>query len=130
MVKPWPWRARSTDCTHYPDDATQRFDFNFDIRALVAIAPVDGQYRPSDKAHPAARLSTTSSFTARTTAMCSTFNGLTQYDRISFTPGTDYFKSAIWMYRANHGQWNTGWNNKDNGPTSARRLSHQLARER
>ena len=26
------------------------------------------------------------------------------------------------MYRANHGQWNTVWGNKDNGPRSARYL--------
>ena len=32
------------------------------------------------------------------------------------------FKSAIFVYRANHGQWNTVWNNKDNGPTSGRSL--------
>ena len=28
---------------YYPDDANQKFDFNFDIKGLVAIAPVDGQ---------------------------------------------------------------------------------------
>jgi hypothetical protein len=28
----------------------------------------------------------------------------------------------VWMYRANHGQWNTVWGNQDNGPTSARFL--------
>src|SRR4026207_641896 len=26
------------------------------------------------------------------------------------------------MYRANHGQWNSVWGNKDNGPASARYL--------
>ena len=37
---------------YYPDDATVKFDFNFDIKSLVAIAPVDGQYRPADKPTP------------------------------------------------------------------------------
>lgn len=107
---------------YYPDDATQRFDFDFDIRSLVAIAPVDGQYRPSDKGTP---LTDVNYLVIHGThdGDVSTFNGLTQYDRVSFTPGTPYFKSAIQMYRANHGQWNTGWNDRDNGKTSARRLA-------
>lgn len=106
---------------HYPDDANQRFDFGFDIRALVAIAPVDGQYRPSDKPTP---LRDVPYLVIHGThdGDVSTFNGLTQYDRVSFSPGSDAFKSAVLMYRANHGQWNTRWNNKDNGPFSARRL--------
>ena len=30
----------------------QTFDFNFDIKAIVAIAPVDGQYRPASVFEP------------------------------------------------------------------------------
>ncbi len=107
---------------HYPDDANQRFDFGFDIRGLVAIAPVDGQYRPADKGTP---LLDVPYLVIHGThdGDVSTFNGLTQYDRVAFTPGTDHFKSAILMYRANHGQWNTRWNDRDNGPRSARHLA-------
>ncbi|MEO8337760.1 MAG: hypothetical protein ABI664_22480, partial [bacterium] len=39
-----------------------------------------------------------------------------------FTDGKPWFKSAFYMYRANHGQWNTVWQNKDNGPRSGRSL--------
>lgn len=107
---------------HYPDDATQRFDFNFDIKSLVAIAPVDGQYKPSDKGTP---LRDVNYLVIHGThdGDVSTFNGLSQYNRVSFTPGTGYFKSAMLMYRANHGQWNTGWNERDNGKLSGRRLA-------
>jgi hypothetical protein len=52
----------------------------------------------------------------------STFSGLPQYERVKFTDGGDWFKSAFYVYRANHGQWNTVWGNKDNGPRSARFL--------
>src|SRR5690606_26605721 len=38
--------------SHYPDDATLEFDFDFGIRGLVAIAPVDGQYKPADRYVP------------------------------------------------------------------------------
>jgi len=107
--------------THYPDDATFKFDFNFDIRSLVAIAPVDGQYRPAEKPTP---LSNYNYFLIHGShdGDVSTFSGLTQYERIRFTDGKPYLKSAIWVYRANHGQWNTVWNNKDNGPRSGRFL--------
>ncbi len=107
---------------HYPDDANQRFEFGFDIKGLVSIAPVDGQYRPSDKWTPLRDLDYLVIHGTHDGDV-STFNGLTQYDRVSFTPGSSGFKSAILMYRANHGQWNTRWNDRDNGKTSARRLA-------
>ena len=34
---------------YYPDDTSLEFDFNFGVRAVVAIAPVDGQYLPTDR---------------------------------------------------------------------------------
>jgi len=107
--------------SHYPDDANQRFDFGFAIKALVAIAPVDGQYRPGDKPTPLRDLPYLVIHGTHDGDV-STFNGLTQYDRVTFSTGSDAFKSAILMYRANHGQWNTRWNEKDNGRFSARRL--------
>jgi hypothetical protein len=52
----------------------------------------------------------------------SSFNGLRAYQRIKFTDGKPWFKTAWYVYRANHGQWNTVWGNKDNGPRSGRVL--------
>jgi len=109
---------------YYPDDANQKFDFNFDIRALVAIAPVDGQYLPTERPTPLADYSYLVIHGSHDGDV-STFMGLTQYNRIRYTRPGPAFKSAIFMYRANHGQWNTVWNNKDNGSTSGRHL--QLA---
>lgn len=105
----------------YPDDATQRFAFNHDIRAIVAIAPVDGQYRPADQPTPVSDYSYLVIHGSHDGDV-SSFMGLTQYNRLRYTTDSSQFKSAIWMYRANHGQWNTVWNNKDNGPISARAL--------
>ena len=106
---------------HYPDDATVRFDFGFDIRALVAIAPVDGQYRPADRPTPVQNVNYLLIHGSHDGDV-STFSGLPQYERIGFTDGQPWFKAAIWVYRANHGQWNTVWGNKDNGPRSGRFL--------
>ncbi|HYW32898.1 MAG TPA: hypothetical protein VE869_15465 [Gemmatimonas sp.] len=107
---------------YYPDDATQKFDFNFDIKALVAIAPVDGQYRPAEQPTPVADYSYLVIHGSHDGDV-SNFSGLTQYNRFRFTQPGPYFKSAMWMYRANHGQWNTTWNDRDNGKTSARHLN-------
>lgn len=107
--------------SHYPDDATVAFDFNFGIRSLVAIAPVDGQYRPSGKPTPLANYNYLLIHGSHDGDV-SSFSGLAQYERLRFTDGGAWFKSAIYMYRANHGQWNTVWGNLDGGKRSARYL--------
>lgn len=105
----------------YPDDATIKFDFNFDIKALVAIAPVDGQYKPAEQPTPVSDYNYLVIHGAHDGDV-STFSGLSQYNRIKYTRPDGGFKSAIWMYRANHGQWNTVWGNHDNGSGSVRSL--------
>ncbi|MBA3919076.1 MAG: hypothetical protein C0516_10880 [Gemmatimonas sp.] len=105
----------------YPDDATQRFNFNFNIKALVAIAPVDGQYRPAEQPTPVHDYSYLVIHGSHDGDV-SSFMGLTQYNRFRFTRPGPEFKSAIWMHRANHGQWNTVWNDRDNGDYSVRAL--------
>jgi hypothetical protein len=106
---------------YYPDDATVKFDFNFGIKAVVAIAPIDGQYTPTQRPTPLENVSYLVIHGSHDGDV-SAFSGLRQYQRIEFTDDGPWFKSAVWMYRANHGQWNTVWGNKDNGPTSARQL--------
>lgn len=105
----------------YPDDATQKFNFNFAIKSLVAIAPVDGQYTPADRPTPVSDYNYLVIHGSHDGDV-SSFSGLTQYNRFRYTRPGPEFKSAIWMHQANHGQWNTVWNNKDNGRTSGRRL--------
>ena len=107
--------------SHYPDDATVTFDFNYGIKALVAIAPIDGQYEPANRPTPLENVNYLVIHGSHDGDV-SAFSGLRQYQRIRFTDGRPWFKSAVWMYRANHGQWNSVWGNKDNGPASARYL--------
>jgi len=108
--------------SHYPDDATIKFDYNFDIKSLVAIAPIDGQYQPAGKPTPVENVNYLV-FHGSHDGDVSSFSGLRQYQRIKFTDGRPWFKSAVYVYRANHGQWNTVWGNKDNGPRSGRWLA-------
>lgn len=105
----------------YPDEANVKLGFKLAIKALIAIAPVDGQYRPADKLVPIENVNYLV-FHGSHDGDVTTFSGLRTYQRVRFTDGNPYFKSAVFMYRANHGQWNSVWGPRDNGPRSARNL--------
>ncbi len=106
----------------YPDDASLEFDFGFDIKAVISIAPVDGQYLPADQ-RAALRDVNYLVFHGSHDGDVTSFHGLRIFNRARFSPGSDMFKSAVYVYRANHGQWNTVWGAHDNGPRSPRILA-------
>jgi dienelactone hydrolase len=105
----------------YPDDATITFDFHFHIRSVIAIAPVDGQYKPANRLMPVENVNYLV-FHGSHDGDVTSFGGLRQYQRVRFTDGERHFKAAVLVYRANHGQWNTVWGAHDNGPRSSRTL--------
>src|SRR5688500_11504386 len=107
---------------YFPDDAKTKLGFDFAIKSLVAIAPVDGQYKPADQCVPIENVNYLV-FHGWRDGDVTTFNGLRQYQRLRFTGDEPWFKSAVYVYRANHGQWNTVWGNKDRGPRSGRTLA-------
>ena len=108
--------------SHYPDDASLEFDFGYDIQGIVSIAPVDGQYLPTGRKVVVEDVSYLT-FHGSHDGDVTSFHGLRIYDRLKFTDPDEFnFKSAIYVYRANHGQWNTVWGPHDNGPRSARIL--------
>lgn len=102
--------------TRYPDDARVTFDFGFDIKSVVALAPVDGdrQYKPEGKGTPLENVNYLVLHGAHDSDV-QTFMGLRQYQRVRFTDGGDWFKAALYIYRANHGQFNTTWGSSDVG---------------
>ncbi|HFD38772.1 MAG TPA: MFS transporter [Anaerolineae bacterium] len=97
---------------YYPDDATVRFDYGFDIRSLVAIAPVDGQYRPTGREIALENVNYLVLHGAHDMDVVS-FAGARQYARVRFSDDKDWFKAALYIYGANHGQFNTLWGHKD-----------------
>jgi hypothetical protein len=103
----------------YPDDATVAFGYGFRIRSLVAIAPVDGQYRPAGHPVPLSDLSLLVLHGGHD-ADVSSFAGLRLYHRLQLgTGGENRFKAAALAYRANHGQFNSVWGADDVGwPTN------------
>lgn len=100
----------------YPDKATIPFDYHFGIRAIAAIAPVDGQYDPAGQPTTLTDinyLALHGSYDGDVT----TFQGSDQYARVQFSGADqDLFKSTVYIAGANHGQFNTTWGRFDLRP--------------
>jgi len=99
---------------YYPDDATIRFHYRFPIQSVVAIAPADGQYKPAGEWRI---VKDVNYFTLQgaNDADVSSFDGSRQWDHVRFSGTGDFFKSELYIYRANHGQFNTVWGRTDIG---------------
>ncbi len=98
--------------SHYPDNAHIHLGFNYGIRAIVAIAPTDQQYKPTDQPLPLEDMNYLVLQGSHDSDVA-TYNGLRQYQRVSFSGEGDWFKAGLYIYRANHGQFNTVWGNTD-----------------
>ncbi|MEM6738290.1 MAG: hypothetical protein AAF620_19700, partial [Bacteroidota bacterium] len=96
----------------YPDDASVQFDYNYNIKSIVAIAPVDGQYEPADSRAEIADVDYFVIHGAQDGDV-SSFMGSQQYERVTFKDSLYHFKSGVYVYGANHGQFNTSWGNSD-----------------
>jgi len=98
-----------------PENAALPFAFGFGIRAVVAIAPCDGQYEPTGLPTP---LEDTPYFVLQGShdSDVSDFAGQRPYRRARFSGAQYGFKAALWLYRANHGQFNTVWGRFDQAP--------------
>src|SRR5579864_2268515 len=97
---------------YYPDDANIRFDYGFAIKAVVAIAPADGQYKPAGQHRWISDVSYLTLQGAHD-ADVSSFLGSRQWDHVKYTQPGPWFKAEIYTYRANHGQFNTVWGRTD-----------------
>lgn len=99
---------------YYSDDATIPLDYNYNIKSIIAIAPVDGQYAPGSTR---TKLKNIDYFTMHGSqdGDVTSFAGSRQFDRITYTDSTYHFKTGLYVYGANHGQFNTSWGNNDVG---------------
>jgi hypothetical protein len=98
----------------FPDDASETFAFNFGIRGIVAIAPVDGQYAPGNRPVPLSDLNYLT-IQGAMDADLDSYLGLQQYNRIRFTDSAYHFKAGLYILDANHGQFNSSWGMNDVG---------------
>jgi dienelactone hydrolase len=99
----------------FPDDATIQFNFNFAIKTLIAIAPIDGQYEPANQPVPLENVNYLVLQGSHDSDLFF-FAGNRPYRRVKFTDGHYWMKAALYVYRANHGQFNTVWGSYDAGP--------------
>ncbi|WP_165824086.1 alpha/beta hydrolase [Pseudochryseolinea flava] len=82
-------------------------NFDFGIKSLYAIAPVDGQFD-----HGAITLTNADYYVMHGShdGDVYDFGGQRLYNRAyPVTNTTNHFKGFVFVHGANHGQWNTGW---------------------
>lgn len=104
----------------HPNHGDIKFDYNFSIRSLISIAGTDGYYKPQGKPLPLQDVNYLSLHGAHDMDVNS-LDGAKQYHRIRYTKGINYMKSLVYIYGANHGQFNGGWDRGD-GAGLANRL--------
>jgi dienelactone hydrolase len=97
---------------YHPDNANEIFNFHFNIKAYVAIAPVDAQYKPAGIPAP---LKDINYFTIHGThdMDMQSYGGLAPLYRIAYSPSFNGFKAGLYIHHANHGQFNTSWGKYD-----------------
>jgi dienelactone hydrolase len=100
--------------SRYPDNALVRGDFSFPIKAIVALAPSSGFYKPSGEPPKIANIDYLVIQGAHD-ADVATFLGTRQYHHVKFTQGDPHFKCALYIDRASHGHFNTIWGARDWG---------------
>jgi predicted dienelactone hydrolase len=112
-----PIAAAFNRLPYYPDDATVSFDYNYNIRSVVAIAPVFETYKPRGRNLP---LENVNYFVLQGSndSQILSFMGLNQYSRVAFTDENYWFKTSLYVYGANHGQFNTVWVTDQTAPST------------
>jgi len=106
-----PIAAAYNKLKFFPDNANEKFDFNFNIKGLIAIAPTDKRYDRRIKLENINYLTLQGSYDSDEAS----FFGLRQLQRITFTDSNYWFKTGVYIHGANHGQFNTIWGRKDSG---------------
>jgi len=96
----------------YPDNALEKFDFDFNIKGVVSIAPTDYRYHRQIKLENINYLSLQGSYDSDEIS----FWGMRPYRRLKFTEDGDFIKAGVYIHRANHGQFNSTWGRSDFGP--------------
>ena len=95
-----------------PENGNIKFDYNFGIRSIVSIAGTDGQYKPAGQPTQLKDISYLAIHGSHDMDV-SSFDSASQYSRIGFSDKSPHFKAAVYVYGANHGQFNTEWGRGD-----------------
>jgi len=103
--------AKFNQLPFFPDNANIKFDFHFNINGIVEIAPTDKRYFRRLSLDNINYFSLAGTYDSDEAS----FFGLRQYQRVNFMDTLYHFKAGLFIHRANHGQFNTAWGDKDSG---------------
>lgn len=95
-----------------PENGNIKFNYHFGIRSIISIAGTDSQYKPAGQLTHLKDISYLAIQGSHDMDV-SSFDSVNQYDRIEFTENSPHFKSTIYVYGANQGQFNTKWGKYD-----------------
>lgn len=98
--------------TCHPDNANVLFPFGFRIKTLIALAPTDGSYNPGGRPVFVRNVNYLV-LQGSHDGDLGCFTGARSYRRVVFTEEEYRMKAALYIYRADHGQFNTVWGRKD-----------------
>ncbi len=96
---------------YYPDRAEVSFDFNFNIKGIVALAPTDYRHDRKMVLENVDYLSLQGSYDADETS----FWGMRPFRRMVYSDSLFHVKAGIYVHGANHGQFNSTWGRSDFG---------------
>lgn len=98
----------------YPDDGRVKFNYQFNIKTVIAIAPTCDQYEPGDRE---VELKDINYFLIHGSndMDVTEFMGIKQYENVKFSKNSGYQKAYLYIAGANHGQFNTEWGRYDTG---------------
>ena len=96
----------------YPDDARLKFDFHFGIKSVIALSPSVDYYAPAGQPVTLDHVNYLVLQGGHDSDIA-VFVGSRQYHRVKFTDQEYRFKALLYIYRANHVQFNTRWGGSD-----------------
>lgn len=98
----------------YPDNGNIKLNYDFSIKSIIAIAPTADQYMPAQ--HEVAISDVNYLLIHGTNDQdVRTVMGNKLYKNTTFSGEGNYFKSALYVAGANHGQFNSEWGRYDMG---------------
>jgi len=96
----------------FPENPSIKFNYNFNIKSIVGIAPTDGWYRPQDE-KPIELNYANYLLLHGTHDGEMHYAGIGQYSRTYLKKDNNKLKTAIYIFGANHSQFNTSWGSND-----------------
>ncbi len=106
-----PIAAAFNRLSYFPDDSREKFDFNFGIKTVIAIAPTDYRYDRRVRIENVDFLGLQGSYDSDEDS----FYGLRQLQRTDFKDTNFHMKAGVYIHGANHGQFNSIWGRHDAG---------------